>query len=166
MCGQTLPLDAFYADQGRCKPCDSAHSQRWKAHNRERSRQNLRAWRRANPDSVRGHRRRWDDNRPGHKRARGHLRRQSGRRRVPWYRQAEVAVYYRLAKALRALGYNVHVGHWVPLQGKNVCGLHVQSNLCLEMARENMSKGARVVPQDAAPAVSRARCIPSSLLRG
>ena len=58
--------------------------------------------------------------------------------------------------ALRALGYDVHVGHWVPLRGKSVCGLHVQHNLCLEMAHENMSKGARVVPQAEPPAVSRA----------
>lgn len=164
-CRQTLPEDGFYSGSKRCRPCDKEYAKAWKERNRERSRENLRAWRRANPANVSGSIKRWDSNRPGHKRAREILRRQSGRRRVPWYWQAAVAVYYRLAQALRALGHNVHVGHWVPLQGKTVCGLHVHCNLCLEMAQENMSKGARVVPQAPPPAVSRARSVSAVNLR-
>lgn len=158
-CRQVLPIEAFYPNQRMCRACSKAHARAWKKRNQERARNNLRAWRRANPDNVRGHIKRWEGNRPGYKRAKEHLRRQSGRRRVPWYRHAEVAVYYRLAKALRALGHDVHVGHWVPLRGKNVCGLHVHCNLCLELAHDNMSKGARVVPQAVPPAVSRARSV-------
>lgn len=163
-CRQELALDAFYEGSRRCKACDSAHAKAWRESNRERASARLRAWRKANPDMVRAHSRRWDDNRPGHKRARGLLRRQRERVRVPWYDPDAVRVYYRLAVALRALGYDVHVGHWVPLRGRNVCGLHVQHNLCLELAHENMSKGARVVPQVDPPAVSRARSVSASLL--
>lgn len=165
-CRLELALDAFYTGSSRCKACDSAHVKAWRENNREKSNTTLKAWRRANPAKVSGHLRRWSDNRPGYKRARNHLRRQRQRVRVPWYASDAVRVYYRVAKALRALGYDVHVGHWVPLRGRNVCGLHVQHNLCLELAHENMSKGARVVPQVEPPLVSRARSIPSEIVQG
>ena len=38
-----------------------------------------------------------------------------------------------------------HVDHVIPLQGKNVCGLHVENNLKAILATLNMAKGNRLI---------------------
>jgi site-specific DNA-cytosine methylase len=57
-------------------------------------------------------------------------------------------IQYQMAKLLsERLGFEHHVDHIHPIQGENVCGLHVPWNLRVIPAAENIRKGNKIVQE-------------------
>jgi hypothetical protein len=73
----------------------------------------------------------------------GAFRRAKKLQRTPqWANKQHIQEYYETAQGLSMMtGEWYHVDHIVPLLGKNVCGLHVEHNLQIITAKENLKKG-------------------------
>ena len=97
----------------------------------QRHAENVKAWRVRNRDKVRASAEKY------------HARKIQA---MPYWvdkaMESQMRIAYRLAQRLtEQTGIPHHVDHIVPLQGKNVSGLHVPSNLQVITAEENLKKG-------------------------
>jgi hypothetical protein len=73
-------------------------------------------------------------------------RRRAQRIVLSWADKPLMRDFYSLARIYRDAGIDCHVDHIVPLRSKLVCGLHVQDNLTVLLASDNMAKGNRHWP--------------------
>jgi hypothetical protein len=68
------------------------------------------------------------------------------RHRTPaWADHDKIRAFYRLAAAFSDLYVPHHVDHIVPLNGATVSGLHVEQNLQVIPAEDNLRKGAQLL---------------------
>jgi hypothetical protein len=136
-CEKEKPL-AMFVKNGKwrkyiCKACDMARPDRI-------------AWRKANPDKVKAMSNRGRKNfyARNPEKLSAHARRSSlykvkNLRVAPWANHDAIYWIYEVAGAW-GLVSDVHVDHIIPVHGKKVTGLHVETNLTIVPARLNMSK--------------------------
>ena len=110
-------------------------------------------WRLNNPGHVgtKASKKRWKEENPGKVRADTIKRRASKMKRTPnWLTEDDfwmIEQAYELAQMRTKLfGFSWHVDHVLPLQGKNVSGLHVPNNLQVIPWIQNVSKANKYLP--------------------
>lgn len=148
----------------RANPSKVADQRRsWAAANPERNKAIKAAWNKANPESQKVRSRNWYLNNkakadaataawaranPQVGAAATARRRARQLQRTPvWANHEKIESFYEKARALSAeTGQEHHVDHIIPLVGKCVSGLHVETNLQILSAHANRSKSNRFQP--------------------
>jgi hypothetical protein len=119
-----------YGVSKTCKPCKNIYKRQWYSKNKDRC---------AVVNAK------WSSNNLHKKRAyRAKRRANILRATPPWANAEAIKRIYKEADFLcNATGIKYEVDHIIPLQGKNVCGLHVASNLQVIKMVENRSKATK-----------------------
>lgn len=134
-----------------CKECQSAKKKEWYEQNKEHVLAKTAVWHENNPEKVREAKQKWANSHKQyaseykkqyvkeHKNlinAHTSARRKRVQQRTPaWSNRKDLVAFYLNCPP----GY--HVDHIIPLNGKNVSGLHVLNNLQYLPAVENLQKG-------------------------
>ncbi len=107
----------------------------------EKYKAKLHEWNKANPERSRARTAAWGKANPERLAAKGARRRAAKFQQCPaWADHEAIAMMYRAAEVFRVSGFDCHVDHIIPLQGKSVRGLHVHNNLQIITAKANRSK--------------------------
>ncbi len=128
-----------------CKICENARTTAWASANRARSNANKDKYRFANPEKVTANIKKWEKLNPGKKAAQVRKYQASKLNATPkWLTKEQLKemqdLYVEAARLTKETGIPHEVDHEEPLQGKNVCGLHVPWNLRVVPRTENRKK--------------------------
>lgn len=123
-----------------------AKMREYSANNADRRAETERKRYEAEKDRIKARNYAYRSERPGLVRAWNNARRAVEKRATPlWADYKQIAEFYELAARLtQETGEPHHVDHVIPLRGTTVSGLHVQHNLQVLKAVDNLKKGARV----------------------
>ena len=128
----------------------------WKAENAEQYKESNKIWRKANPSKVAEYERRYIENNREKVNAKAAARRatklQSTIKLSPEHEQAIKRLYAFANYISEKTKIQHHVDHIVPLQGKEMMGLHVPWNLQVIAASRNLAKGNKIDYEKALPA--------------
>jgi hypothetical protein len=144
--------------KGRCTECRKIDRERWAKENAEKLNLMRRDWHARNLESERArklkyikslpaevrsyHKKLWKSRNPSDAAAEWAWRRARKQQATPaWANKTEIRRIYREAQRIsQETGIAHHVDHVIPLNGLDVCGLHVETNLQILSAEANIAK--------------------------
>lgn len=163
-CGEQKELEFFPKSpnckdghRNYCKVCHQSRKERWRMENLDdaTAKQKLwlsnnpervlvikKKWRDANKEYHRLQGKKWREQHPERAKAQVNARRGFLKKAQPqWADTGKIQEFYLIASKLtKETGISHHVDHIIPLLGKQVSGLHVETNLQVIPAHENQVK--------------------------
>ena len=169
-CGEQKDIEDFHKGQYSCKPCVKVYTAAYYAKNKEKILEQCRNDYHSNIEERKATKQVWRDNNKEHTNARRkdyyennkdvhkayrreniaqyngyHAKRRAAKldRTVAWADKDKMLDMYRAAKVLDFFNpcEKHHVDHIIPLQGETVSGLHIEINMQILTATENLKKG-------------------------
>lgn len=147
-CQEKKSLDQFYKRSDRnsyhswCKACKHLSGKSWNARNKQRHSEINRKWYEENKEQHLANSKEWYENNKSRKLETVTAREKRCVLATPiWADRELIKELYELARKLtEQTGIQHEVDHVIPLQGKNVSGLHVLENLQVLTSEENRRK--------------------------
>ena len=166
-CSVDKPIECFSKEarakdglKSLCKACDAAKGKAYRDANPEKEAARTKAYRDANPEKIAAKDKAYYEANSEKIAAYGKAWREANKEKIatkdakrhaaklkrtpPWLTEEHydqiTSIYAERERITQATGIEHHVDHILPLQGKNVCGLHVPWNLRVITATDNLRK--------------------------
>lgn len=132
-------INAWYEDN---REVHLENTKKWASDNKDSRKKSYKTYREKNLDLCRKRCSVWQKNNPESASFHTSKRRSAKLNATPaWADQEQIKrIYLTCAKISKRTGLQHHVDHIIPLQGENVCGLHVETNLAIIPAKMNLQK--------------------------
>ena len=156
-CKESKELIKFYNKKtgrdgktAKCIKCVNEQTDAWGAKNKEKVKITKKKWIDSNPEKIKSNERNWNRNNPGKKAAQVRKYQASKMQRTPsWLTNEDLkrieAFYIESARLTKETGTPHEVDHIIPMQGKNVSGLHVPWNLRIVTRTTNRQKSNKTL---------------------
>ena len=131
-----------YGLSPKCKVCKAKEDSLYAANNKEKVTLKKTLWANNNKEKIKLAKTKWQKNNASYGAFTTAKYRYAKIKATPnWADYNLISIEYELAAwCTKVMGEVYHVDHIIPLQGKNVCGLHVHNNLQVLRRCENISK--------------------------
>lgn len=126
-----------------CKECRKIESKKWYECKKEELSEYYAVKYLENKEVISSRNNKWKKDNPSKRAAYKANRRAAELGAMPkWADIEKIKRFYRLAKVMSLISvHKYHVDHIIPLQGKKVCVFHIETNLQVIKASDNLIKG-------------------------